>query len=150
MIIDALANGRRYFALHPAFKAAFQFLDHPAHLALPAGRHPIDGDRLYAMVIRAPGKGREKVLPEIHRKYIDIQYSVQGTDTMGWLTLSDCRRPDKPFDEVKDCGLYLDQPSVWFNLPPGNFAIFYPWDGHAPMCGTGDLHKIVVKVALDG
>ena len=149
MIIDSLANGRHYLNLHPGFKAAFQYLENPAHQSLPAGRHPIDGERLYAMVIRSPGKGQAKVISEIHRKYIDIQFAVQGTDTMGWLNLGDCKKIEKPFDAAKDCGLFADPPAVWFDLPPGHFALFYPWDAHAPMCGTGDLHKIVVKVAMD-
>jgi biofilm protein TabA len=150
MIFDALANDRRYFNFHPGFKAAFQYLHNPLHHALPSGRHPIDGDRLYAMVIRAPGKGRDKVVSEIHRKYIDIQYSIQGTDTMGWRNAGDCQQIEKPFDEAKDCGLFADPLPVWFDLPPGHFAIFYPWDAHAPMCGVGDLHKIVIKVAMEG
>ena len=50
MILDTLARADRYFALHPGFARAFAFLRGAGLDALVPGRHPIDGDALFAIV----------------------------------------------------------------------------------------------------
>ena len=52
--------------------------------------------------------------------------------------------------EKQECELFEKEPDVWFSLFPGNFAVFYPEDVHAPLAADeGEkLHKIVVKVKL--
>ena len=149
MILDQLTLASRYSALHPGFAAAFEFL-RTANLAdLAAGRHEIDGDRLYVVMNRQPGRGRAGAKFEAHRRYIDIQVGVSGTDEIGWRALADCSQPTAAFDEAKDVGFYQDAAETWLVVPPKSFAIFYPDDVHAPLGGTGDLVKAVVKVAVD-
>ena len=41
-----------------------------------------------------------------------------------------------------------DKPDLWFSLPPGSFAIFFPSDAHAPLAGAGKTMKAVVKIAV--
>ena len=36
----------------------------------------------------------------------------------------------------------------WVDLLPGQFAIVYPEDPHAPAVGTGKIRKLIAKVAL--
>ena len=43
---------------------------------------------------------------------------------------------------------FADQPLAWAALPPGKFMIFFPEDAHAPLAGSGDLHKAVMKFAI--
>jgi len=149
MILDHLANAGRYACLHPAFARAFEFLRRDDLSDLPAGRHEIDGDRLYAMVVQAPGKGRDEAKLEAHREYVDIQLSVAGTDVIGWKPTAGCRHPETEFNPETDLGLYSDDPDAWVAVPPNTFAILFPEDAHAPMGGSGSLHKVVVKVAVD-
>ena len=149
MILDTLANAARYKALHPGFAKAFEYLKKTNLKALPKGRNPIHGDRMYAMAVKAKGNGKKKSLMEAHRQYIDIQYAVAGTDVMGWRPLQDCKKLHHAFDKKGDYVLYSDDPTTWFDLKPGAFAIFYPWDAHAPMAATCNLHKVVVKVAVN-
>jgi YhcH/YjgK/YiaL family protein len=147
MILDTLANSTDYERLHPVFAQAFAFLRTLGARTLPAGRHAIEGDRLYAMVIRGEGKGRAAARLETHRRYIDIQFTVAGQDLIGWAPL-DARLRGQGFDTAKDVEMQ-DGPSLaWVDVPPDTFAIFYPHDAHAPMAATGPLHKIVVKVAV--
>lgn len=149
MILDQLSVADRYAAMHPGFAAAFKYL-RTANLGdLTAGRHEIDGDRMYVVINRQSGRGRAGAKFEAHRRYIDIQYGISGTDEMAWLARADCSQPAGPFDEPKDVGFYLDQAQTWLTVPPGSFAIFYPEDVHAPLGGEGDLVKAVVKVAVD-
>ena len=116
---------------------------------LPDGRQEIDGSRLYAVVIRGQGKGLKGAKLEAHRRYIDIQCSLAGSDVIGWKPLLTCSNPVQAYDEKKDVQLFLDSPDSWVTIPQGNFGIFYPEDAHAPMGADGAIHKIVVKVAVD-
>ncbi len=149
MILDRLENAERYLALHPEFKAAFEFLRRENLAQLPPGRHDVDGDRLYAVVIRDNGHGCENAKLEAHKKYIDIQFSLAGCDLIGWKSTDTCSEIDQPFDEESDAALFADKPDAWMATPPGTFAVFYPEDAHAPMAAEGPLHKVVMKVAVD-
>jgi len=77
---------------------------------------------------------------------IDIQYSIAGTDEIGWRPASECHLVEKEYDADSDCGLFADSPEVWLPLSPGTFCVLFPEDAHAPLGGEGELSKIVVKV----
>ena len=87
MVLDTLAHWPRYASLHPAFTQAFQFLAGPGLIRLtsadagidePGVRHAIDAERLYVSVDRVQGRGRERSRLEAHRRYIDIQLTIEG------------------------------------------------------------------------
>ena len=149
MIIDHLQRCDRYFPLHPGFRSGVEFLRRLDLKQLPAGRHELDGRRLFAMVALDQGRGREKSLLEFHRKYIDIQYLVAGVDLIGWRPTDLCDRIATPYDAEKDIGFFFDRPETWVEVPVGYFAILFPDDAHAPLATAGSLHKVVVKVAVD-
>ena len=149
MILDRLDTAKRWTSVHPGFASAFAFLRRKDLAELANGRHEIDGQRLYAIVIRDKGRGRSQAKLEMHRKYIDIQFLVEGTDVMGWKSTSTCTKPAQPFNEEQDVQLFLDPPDSWVTTPPGSFAIFFPEDAHAPMGAEESLHKVVVKVAVN-
>ncbi len=148
MIVDDLARAMRYAGLHPLFAQAFEFLRRPDTATLPDGKHTILGERLFALVARGEGRGREQSPLEFHRRFIDIQYVVAGADQIGWLPTPGCQRVSTPYDEEKDVGFYCDQPVTWLTLAAGQFAAFFPEDAHAPLGGQGAVHKAVVKVAV--
>jgi YhcH/YjgK/YiaL family protein len=148
MILDYLDNWERYVALHPGFPAAFEFLKRRDLADLSAGRHPLDGERLYALVVQEDGRGRDKAKLEIHRRYIDIQLTVTGTDDIGWKPAAHCSSYDQEYEDEKDVAFFSDEPEVWVTTSPGRFGIFFPEDAHAPLGGTGPIHKIVVKAAV--
>jgi biofilm protein TabA len=150
MLIDYLKNADRYSPLHHRYADAFAFLRRADVAQLPDGRHEIDGVRLFVIVSRGQGRGREQSLLEAHRRYIDVQFVISGEDSIGWLPLADCRQVSAPYDEGKDLEFFLDRPATWLALSPGAFAIFYPEDAHAPLAKQGPVHKAVVKVAVDG
>jgi YhcH/YjgK/YiaL family protein len=101
------------------------------------------------MVIRGQGRGKDRAKLEVHRRYIDIQYSVTNTDLIGWKPTCDCQNPEQPFNTEKDIQFYLEAPDSWVATPAGCFAIFFPEDAHAPQAAEGAIHKVVVKVAVD-
>ena len=42
-----------------------------------------------------------------------------------------------------------DEPDAWLATKSGAFAIFFPEDAHMPLISAGQLHKVVVKVAVE-
>jgi YhcH/YjgK/YiaL family protein len=148
MILDRLENAERYVRLNPAFAPAFRFLQRADLGQLAAGRHEVDGDRIYAVVARDKGRRRAEAKLEAHRKYIDIQFVVAGNEEMGWTPLASCGAVSVPYNPQKDIEFFGGDPDVWLPVGPGAFAVFFPDDAHAPLVGTGTIHKVIVKVAV--
>jgi YhcH/YjgK/YiaL family protein len=147
MIFDSINNTERYLGVHPGLKSAFEFLKTHPISELKEGKNVIDGDYLFALVLVTEGKGKEKAVFEAHRKYIDIQYTVSGTDFIGWDEASRCTPDNRGYNPEKDIVYYSERPELWITVPAGHFAVFFPHDAHAPLGTDADIHKIVVKVA---
>jgi YhcH/YjgK/YiaL family protein len=148
VIIDSLDEARRYFPLHPLFSRAFEILERPDLLSLPAGKHPIEGDRLYLVIALEDGAGTERAVLEAHRKYIDIQFVIEGTDMIGWKPVRECTDVRQPYDPSKDVELYGGRPLSWTPVSGSGFAVYFPADAHAPLGGTGRLRRAIVKVGI--
>jgi YhcH/YjgK/YiaL family protein len=153
MILDKLTSADRYISLHPSFARAFAYLrqrDWAQALRLepPNTRHAIDDDRMYVSVDRVQGRGREGARLEAHRRYLDIQFTIDGQEEIGWKPLADCATTSDAYDNARDVTFFSDRPDSWVSLPAGHFAIFFPDDAHAPLGGRGTLTKAIVKIAL--
>ena len=148
MILDSLENAEQYYAMSPYFKKAFEFLKaaNPEELE---GKIDIEGEKIYAMVIKSKGTGHEGAELEIHKKYIDIQFGVDGVNEFGWKPTQECVTVTKAFDDEDDFGYFAEEPDLWITVQPGQYAIFFPGDAHTPKGGTGNLHKLLVKIAVD-
>jgi biofilm protein TabA len=152
MIIDRLEYADRYVALHPQFGAAFRFLRQFDPETAVAGKHSLSSDEEssadepFLIIEQTEGRGIEASRVEYHRRYIDIQYVAAGTEVIGWMPTGQCQQPSGEFDPDRDIGFFEDTPQTWLTVPEGCFAIFFPADGHAPLAGTGAVHKVVVKI----
>jgi YhcH/YjgK/YiaL family protein len=146
MILDRLDASSLYNSLNPLFEKAFEFLKDPATAELPDGKYPIVGDDLFAVIARAEGKGMDKSRLEAHRKYIDIQYFVEGFDVIGWENISRLDLSKTPYEEENDIQFFDEKTDIWTKVPAGAFAVFFPEDAHAPMASDVPMHKIVMKV----
>jgi biofilm protein TabA len=149
MILDSLENAHRYGALYKGFPKAVEFLLRPDLKDLPAENYAIDGDRIYAMVAKDSGRSKSDALLEVHERYIDIQLVLAGTDKMGWKSKPACNHPAGNYDNASDIQFFKDTPDIWLPVAPGFFVIFFPQDAHMPMISSGQLHKVVVKVAVE-
>jgi len=146
VILDTLVQSGRYAGLHPAFSRAFDFLQTTDLSALAPGRHDLDADRLFVLIDHQDGRGHAGARLEAHRRYIDIQLTLDGAEEIGWLPLAACSKAGA-FDAEKDIGFFDDPPRLWLPVPPGTFALFFSEDAHAPLAGVGRLRKAIVKVA---
>ncbi|MCR4305074.1 MAG: YhcH/YjgK/YiaL family protein [Gallionella sp.] len=148
MIFSTLANAGRYAALHPLFLRVFEYIRNTDLLALAPGRYPIVGDDLFAIVEHVPGRTRAEAKLECHRRYIDIQLVLEGEDEMGWKALAECHNPVNDYSAEKDIRFFHDAPASWIATPPGHFCIFFPEDAHAPLVSTGNIRKVIFKIAV--
>jgi YhcH/YjgK/YiaL family protein len=133
-------------------EAGFEFLEKADLATLPLGKHEIQGDAVFALAMKAPSKSPEEAKFESHRDCIDIQYLLSGEEMIG-VTPTGQLQGGTAYDAAKDLVFYAT-PDRYHELaiPPGHFAVFFPWEGHMPMChsgGTHELHKVVVKVRVD-
>ena len=158
MVLDTLSQHQRYVSLHPAFSDAFRFLASADWAALAAEspaserrsvRHQLDGDRMYVSIDQVNGRGTDGARLEAHRRYIDIQLTIEGHEQIGWRPIGHCALPDGTFDPANDIGFFGDRPESWLSLPAGHFAIFFPSDAHAPLAGSGRVKKAIVKIAIE-
>lgn len=151
MILDNLAQWRQYAAISPRFKKGFDFLHKVTDLT-PEGRNDIDGDDVFAIVVKTTTKPVEGRQLEVHRKYIDVHYVYSGREAMYWAPLAILTNATMPFDPEQDGALYTYVPQTQQLLVDrGQFAIFFPEDGHIPSCvwdQLGDVFKAVLKVRV--
>ncbi len=148
MIIAALTDAERYYALHPLFARAFEFLRHTDLNALAPGKHAVQGEDIFVIVEACAGRTRSEAKLECHRRYIDIQLVLEGIDEMGWKPVAECVNPSTDYDAARDIRFFNDVPSSWVATPAGSFCLFFPDDAHAPLVSDGFIRKLVVKIAV--
>jgi len=148
MIIAALTDAERYYALHPLFARAFEFLRHTDLKALAPGKHAVQGEGIFVIAEACAGRTRSEAKLECHRRYIDIQLVLEGIDEMGWKPVVECVNPATDYDATRDIRFFNDAPSSWVATPPGSFCLFFPDDAHAPLVSAGFIRKLVVKIAV--
>jgi YhcH/YjgK/YiaL family protein len=147
MILDKLSNAKKYYSFHPLFKEAFEYLNQPEFKSLAAGTYKIQGDDLYVIIADDKARDHDAKL-EAHKKYIDIQVTLDGAFNIGWRALSECSSLHKEYDAENDYMLYADTYDFSMTLTPDTFAIFYPEDAHAPNAPKDFVKKAIVKVAV--
>ncbi|CAG0972602.1 evolved beta-galactosidase subunit beta [Anaerolineae bacterium] len=153
MIVSDLAHLPTQLKTNTAFDQAIEFLRQERWRGKPDGKIGIDGDTVFALL-----QSYTTLLPENtvkyegHHKYIDIQYVVEGKETIYWRHAPELA-PTTPYDPAKD---------VWFSyaptidaipvtLLPGQLVVLFPTDAHAATHCAGDpvhVRKIVIKVAV--
>jgi YhcH/YjgK/YiaL family protein len=154
MILDSLDGYERYVRWWPALGPAFEFLRQRAKPALAEGRYELDGTRMFALVAKYATRDYTSAQPEAHRRYVDVQYLIDGRETSYWTPLGEVAPVTAPYDAERDIVFFgRNERSRLFELAAGHFAIFFPDDAHLPNCHPGPeparVHKAVVKVELD-
>ena len=146
MIYDSLNHLSQYLGIHKNLDTALQYLASHDLSKLPLGRLELDGEEAYLMVsdveYHAPEEGRY----EAHRDYADVQLSLTGGESVGYLPLEALKewedyQPDIVFARENPPGLELP-------LEQGRFVVLFPQDAHRPGVGQGKGRKIVVKIRM--
>ena len=148
MILESLSNSASIEQLHPLYKKTYDFLKSTDFSTQEAGKIVLDGDDLYVSIAEPVGKSKDAAKMETHNKYIDIQMPLTTTETMGWKATKELKKITQPYNEEKDITFFADTPTTYIQVQPGEFAIFFPEDGHAPGIAEGNFKKVIVKVRI--
>ncbi|MFZ1237158.1 MAG: YhcH/YjgK/YiaL family protein [Prevotella sp.] len=148
MIIGKIEASKRYFSVHPLMQALFDYVQTHALDKLPTGKIELIPGELYINVDEVQLKQKENQRLEAHRKFIDIQMPLGMVETMGWSPLASLGAPDAPFDIDRDVVLYSQPAESYFDVHLGEFVVFFPEDGHAPIIGEGKQRKIIGKLKI--
>ena len=146
MIIDTIDNLGKYVALNPLFADVVEFLNsHDLH-TLEAGKYPIKDKDLFLNLQVAKQRTKETAFLETHVEMIDIQIPVTAAETFGYTPL--CDLPAFDYNAEKDITKYGDtKAQTYVTVNPGQFAIFFPQDGHAPcITDAPEIKKAIFKV----
>jgi YhcH/YjgK/YiaL family protein len=135
--------------MHPLFKKAFDYVKNTDFSQLKDGKVETDDPRLFFSIVNIRGKDPQDATIETHQKYIDIQVPIVGVESIGWKAGDGLTIISEPYDHEKDVTFYFDFPTTYTKIYPGQFAVYFPEDGHAPGIGQGDIRKVIVKVAVE-
>jgi len=147
MIVDNIRNASLYYSFSKELVSALKFLETQDLKSLSIGRHEIDGDNCFALVQEYDSKPIEQGKWEAHRRYIDVQYVVDGTERMGYADIRTLTVTQE-YDESKDAMLLAGDGDM-LTFKAGSFAVFAPEDAHMPQIAVTEpqkMRKIVVKV----
>lgn len=148
MIIDSIKRFKQYTRNVPELYQAIKFAEKVQRENLPVGRYPL-GDN-YALVQEGITRSFSEGKFEVHRKYLDVQIMIAGSEYMEYADLADLTQ-DISYDEQKDVE-FLHGKGNPLRITPGMFYVVYPGDGHKPCCHanvTANYKKVVVKIRID-
>lgn len=146
MIIDTLENLSEYIVLNPLFADVVEFLKTHDLQTLEAGKYMIKDKDLFMNLQVAGQRTKETAVLETHVQMIDIQIPLTCAETFGYTPL--CNLPEFEYNAEKDITKYGDtKPQTYITVLPGQFAIFFPQDGHAPcIIDEPEVKKAIFKV----
>jgi YhcH/YjgK/YiaL family protein len=149
MISDSLKNSARYEQIHPLFKQAFEYIKSSDFTQVLSGKIELIPGKLTVIIADIVGKEISMGTLETHNKYIDIQMPIIGSETIGWKPTEKLMNVSTPYCEENDITFFSDASAGYTTLTPGDFAIYFPEDGHAPGIGNGSIRKVIVKILVD-
>lgn len=140
----------KYDYLNERFKKAYQWLRENDLAALENGKHEIDGEDIFAVVMEYETVPELDVYYEAHEKYFDIQYLVSGKEKFGMIKNEGLKIREEIADN--DLIFYEHPEEDWYVvLGPGDLVIVAPEDAHKPKCSIDEavaVKKVVVKVKI--
>ena len=150
MIHDQVRNANLYTAQQDRIAIALQFLQTTDFSQLADGRHEIDDNRVYAVIMSYQTRLPEEANPEAHDRYIDIQSMIVGEEQFHLGFRDDMTElvEARPNDDIA----FYRGPTRPLILRQSEFLILYPHDVHAPGLCVGEpkhVRKVVVKVLVE-
>ncbi len=147
MIICNIADAGRYAAISPLVAEAIEWLKAYDPATFTPGRTDLSSG-IFVKAEEPALKPRELARLEAHKNYIDIQVPLKNTESMGWAPVESLKHVITPYDADKDVAFYGDDSACMLHVRPGQMAIFFPEDAHAPNIGIGRHRKLCVKIPV--
>ncbi len=153
MIIDVLSNWRNRFE-GDTWRIVFEALEKLGPDS-PEGRTELMGDKIYMVVMSYTTRERADAILETHRRHIDIQMALSGSERLEWAH-RDGLTIKTPYEDKTDVEFYQHPEApmpAGVDIAPGLFALLYPEDAHMPGLKTGvnvaPVKKVVVKINVE-
>ena len=147
MIFDTLENIKNYEGLGRVY-TALKFLADTDFSKVELGRYELQGDDIFYMVQQYE-TDPDKTIAEAHKKYIDIQFMVDGEEIIGVAPIC-CEKTEREAKPENDVWFYECKTEP-LTLIKNSFMVLYPNDLHCPgvaVDGARECHKVVVKVKV--
>jgi YhcH/YjgK/YiaL family protein len=149
MVVDKLENANLYSCLGEGIAKAFEYLKTTDFSKVEPGKYQIVEGKIFAIVAEYDASNENDFKLEGHRKNIDVQYWVEGSELMGYAPLRN-QEVIEDYNDEKDFIFYRAEAS-FTKLEKGMFAIYFPSDLHTAIVvknSTKKVKKVVVKVGI--
>lgn len=120
---------------------------------ISTGHYIIDG-KAYANIDEYVTKPVSECKFEAHKKYIDIQMLLSGTEELDFIQTEGLKIAEE-YDTNRDV-MFFENPSQkpdYLILEPFKFAMIYPHEAHRPQMNIFDksqkVKKVVVKILIN-
>ena len=150
MLKDTIKNANKYYKLSERLEIGLKYLEDNDFSNMENGKYEILGDKVFAIVQEYLSKPKSEGKFEAHRKYIDIQYVVEGEELIGVGNIENFAEVTE-YDNEKDI-VFLKQKTserpVMIDVQAKEFTIFTSNDAHMPSIAAKNpshVKKVVVK-----
>lgn len=123
------------------------------------GKFPIELGKvpMILQVIDQDTAPKDQIRPEIHRKYIDVQFlAAGGPEAAVYYDDDGTNAVAEDLIEPRDVLFYAPNPDAFegtIQFTVGTYAVYLPWDIHIPAVQVGSsaayIRKIVIKVPIE-
>lgn len=151
MVIDTFENAARYYMLHPAMEMVLDYLENLDPSEFEAGSVELSGRDVFVNAMQQTTVSEDEAVWESHEKHIDIHYLMEGHEMIKYAEEYKME-VEVPYDEEKDCTLFVGDSGMKVNHPKGAFVIFFPEEIHKAMVTDGipsKVKKLVGKIKVD-
>jgi YhcH/YjgK/YiaL family protein len=134
-----------------AIQTAINYLKENDFVSMETGVYEIQGKDIYAQVFDAQTEPADKKRPEVHEKYLDVQFLASGKERLGFTPDTGKYEIDEKIED-RDLIFYKNVENEGFiEATPGCYCVFFPNDVHRPAVMSGEammVRKVVVKVKV--
>lgn len=149
MIFDTIKNASTYYSLNEKIATALNYLEGNDLIDAKNGKYAIDGEDIFVIIQDYETKPLAQGKWESHKKYIDIQFIISGSEKIGCTSINSLVLSEK-YDDNRDLVFYTGN-GDFLTLHQNDFAIFYPQDAHMPCIALEEasyVKKAVVKIKI--
>ncbi|MDR1058129.1 MAG: YhcH/YjgK/YiaL family protein [Treponema sp.] len=150
MIFDSISHMSLYVPVIPGLKKVKEIIDSGALEAAAPGSYKTDDPSVRYNVMSTTTKDEEPREFEIHKKEIDVQIVLRGSEKMKTLWREPVRET-KSYDGEKDFSMAGGTPGLTYHARNDTFAVFFPGEPHMANMADGKVTenlKVVFKVLV--
>lgn len=153
MIVCCLRDWEREkLAFHPIINKGIEYITQTDFSTLTPGKFDIIPGKMFCLLQEMNTVPANEMRAESHFKFVDIQFLLQGEETLGVARGAAGHEVVEDRADEHDIVFYQDTRNESFiHLEPGMFAVFFPQDLHRPCCHSqreSFIRKAVIKIHL--